>query len=220
VGVVEDTAYQSATWKDHMMYFVPLMQRPSSADYPIDKDENMYAGAIVLKTSRPVPEMEELSRKTLAGINPNLSVVRFQTFTAQIAEQFGQDRMLSRLTMLFGALALLLATLGLYGVTAYGVARRTSEIGIRMALGAERGSVTAMVMRGAILQAIVGLALGVPTAMLCVRYIESQLFEIKGIDTEVLAGAVVTLMAAAVLAGLIPARRAASIEPAQALRTE
>jgi macrolide transport system ATP-binding/permease protein len=220
VGVVEDTAYQSATWKDHMMYFVPLMQRPSSADYPIDKDENMYAGAIVLKTSRPVPEMEELARKTLAGINPNLSVVRFQTFTAQIAEQFGQDRMLSRLTMLFGGLALLLATLGLYGVTAYGVARRTSEIGIRMALGAKRGSVTAMVLRGAMLQAVLGLALGVPTAMLCVHYIESQLYEIKGVDAGVLAVAVLTLMAAAVLAALIPARRAASIEPAQALRTE
>ncbi len=220
VGVVEDTAYQSATWKDHMMYFVPLMQRPSSADYPIDKDENMYAGAIVLKTSRSVPEMEELARKTLAGINPNLSVVRFQTFTAQIAEQFGQDRMLSRLTMLFGGLALLLATLGLYGVTAYGVARRTAEIGIRMALGAERGGVTAMVMRGAMLQAVLGLALGVPVAMLCVRYIESQLYEIKGIDGGVLVGAVLTLLAAAVLAGLIPARRAASIEPAQALRTE
>jgi predicted permease len=220
VGVVEDTAYQSATWKDHMMYFVPLMQRPLSADYPIDKDEGMYAGAIVLKTSRPVPEMEELARKTLAGINPNLSVVRFQTFTAQIAEQFGQDRMLSRLTMLFGGLALLLATLGLYGVTAYGVARRTAEIGIRMALGAERGSVTAMVLRGAMLQAVSGLALGVPTAILCVRYVESQLYEIKGIDAGVLASAVLTLMAAAVLAGLIPARRAASIEPAQALRTE
>ena len=180
----------------------------------------MYAGAIVLKTSRPVPEMEELARKTLAGINPNLSVVRFQTFTAQIAEQFGQDRMLSRLTMLFGGLALLLATLGLYGVTAYGVARRTAEIGIRMALGAERGSVTAMVMRGAMLQAVSGLALGVPTAILCVRYVESQLYEIKGIDAGVLASAVLTLMAAAGLAGLIPARRAASIEPAQALRTE
>jgi macrolide transport system ATP-binding/permease protein len=220
VGVVEDTAYQNATWTDHMMYFVPLMQRPASADYPIDKDENMYAGAIVLKTSRPIPEMEELARKTLAGINPNLSVVRFQTFTAQIAEQFGQDRMLSRLTTLFGALALLLATLGLYGVTAYGVARRTAEIGIRMALGAERGSVTAMVMRGAMLQTGIGLAIGVPTAMLCVRYIESQLYEIKGVDVGVLAGAVLTLVAAALFAGLIPARRAASIEPAQALRTE
>lgn len=220
VGVVEDTAYQSATWKDHMMYFVPLLQRPRSANYSIDEDENMYAGAIVLKTSRPVPEMEELARNTLAAINPNLSVVNFQTLTAQIADQFSQARLLSRLTMLFGVLALLLATLGLYGVTAYGVARRTAEIGIRMALGAERVSVTAMVMRGAMLQALVGLAIGVPTAMLCVRYVESQLYDIKGIDAGVLTGAVLTLLAAALLAGLIPARRAASIEPAQALRTE
>ena len=81
-----------------------LLQHPPSADYQIDKDENMYAGAIVLKTNRPMPEMEELARKTLAGINPNLSVVRFQTFTAQIADQFSEERMLSRLTMLFGGL--------------------------------------------------------------------------------------------------------------------
>jgi predicted permease len=220
VGVVEDTAYQSATWKDHMMYFVPLMQRPLSADYPIDKDENMYAYAIVLKTSRPVPEMEELARKTLAGINPNLGVMRFQTFTAQIAEQFGQDRMLSRLTMLFGGLALLLATLGLYGVTAYGVARRTAEIGIRMALGAKRAAVMAMVMRGAIAQALVGLLLGVPAAMFCVRYVQSQLYQIKALDLWVLGGSVVVLMVAAGMAGWIPAHRAASIDPAHALRVE
>jgi macrolide transport system ATP-binding/permease protein len=220
VGVVENTAYQSATWKDHMMYFVPLMQRQPSADYPIDKDENMYAGAIVLKTGQPIPQMEELARKTLAAINPNLSVVKFQTFTAQIADQFSEERMLSRLTMLFGALALLLATLGLYGVTAYGVARRTAEIGIRMALGAERSKVTTMVMRGAMLQCLIGLAIGVPISMLCVRYVESQLYEIKGVDAGVLTGAVLTLMAAALLAGLIPARGAASIEPARALRTE
>jgi predicted permease len=220
VGVVEDTAYQSATWKDHRMYFVPLLQRPRSATYTIDEDENMYAGGIVLETSRPLPEMEELARKTLAEINPNLSVVRFQTFTAQIAEQFSQARMLSRLTMLFGGLALLLATLGLYGVTAYGVARRTPEIGIRMALGAERGGVTVMVMRDAMLQAVGGLAIGVPVAILCVRYVESQLYEIKGIDAGVMASAVLALLTAALLAGLIPARRAASIDPARALRTE
>ncbi len=220
VGVVENTAYQSATWADHMMYFVPLMQRPASADYSIDQDENMYAGAIVLKTSRPIPEMEELARKTLAEINPNLSVVRFQSFSAQIAEQFSQDRLLSRLTMLFGALALLLATLGLYGVTAYGVARRTSEIGIRMALGAERKAVTAMVLRGAMLQVLAGLALGVPVAIFCVRYVRSQLYEIKTMDPWVLAGAVASLAVAATLAGWIPARRAASINPVQALRVE
>lgn len=220
VGVVEDTAYQSATWNDHRMYFVPLMQRPLSADYPIDKDENMYADAIVLKTSHPVPGMEELARKTLAGINPNLGVMKFQTFSAQIADQFGQDRMLSRLTVLFGALALLLATLGLYGVTAYGVAQRTAEIGIRMALGAERAAVTAMVMRGAMIRALVGLSLGIPTAMFCVRYVRSQLYEIKTVDGLVLAGSIATLIVAAALAGWIPARRAASINPVQALRVE
>ncbi|MBS1803730.1 MAG: ABC transporter permease [Acidobacteria bacterium] len=221
VGVVEDTAYQSATWKDHMMYFVPTLQRPMSATpESIDEDENMYAGAVVLKTNRPVPEMEELARKTLAGINPNLSVVRFQTFSAQIGEQFSQARLLSRLTTLFGGLALLLATLGLYGVTAYGVARRTAEIGIRMALGAARTKVTAMVMRGAMVQALIGLALGVPTAMFCVKYVSSQLYEIKSVDGWVLAGSVVVLTLAATVAGWIPARRAASINPVQALRVE
>ena len=221
VGVVEDTAYQSATWNDHKMYFVPTLQRPLSADPDsIDRDENMYAGAIVLKTNRPVPEMEELARKTLAGINPNLSVVRFQTFSAQISDQFSQPRLLSRLTMLFGGLALLLATLGLYGVTAYGVARRTAEIGIRMALGAARTTVTAMVMRAAMMQALLGLALGVPTAIFCVKYVSSQLYEINSVDGWVLAGSVAVLAAAAIVAGWIPARRAASINPVQALRVE
>ena len=122
--------------------------------------------------------------------------------------------------MLFGGLALLLASLGLYGVTAYGVARRTQEIGIRMALGAERTGVTAMVMRGAIVQAAVGLAIGIPAAMLCTHAVASELYGIKGIDWVVLAGAGLTLLAAAAFAGLIPARRAASIDPAQAVRTE
>jgi ABC-type antimicrobial peptide transport system permease subunit len=202
------------------MYFVPLPQRPASETEPIEKDENMYAGAIVLQTNRPVAGMEEVARKTLASINSNLSVVKFQTFEAQIADQFSEARMLSRLTMLFGGLALLLATLGLYGVTAYGVARRTPEIGIRMALGAERARVTATVMRSAMLQAGLGLILGIPIAMLCVRYVTSQLYEITTVNFGVLALAVLIMTVAAALAGLIPALRAASIDPAQALRNE
>src|SRR6202008_3724691 len=108
-------------------------------------------------TSHPMNDMEALARQTLTGINPSLAVVKFQTFDEQIADIFTEDRLVARLTMLFGGLALLLATVGLYGVTAYTVALRTSEIGIRMALGAERGSVVALVMRGAMIQAGIGL---------------------------------------------------------------
>jgi ABC-type antimicrobial peptide transport system permease subunit len=122
--------------------------------------------------------------------------------------------------LLFGGLALVLATIGLYGVTAYTVAGRTSEIGIRMALGAERTNVVAMIMRGASAQTALGLAIGVPVALLCVRFVKTQLYEISKVNATVLAGAIVTLALAACIAGLIPARRAASIDPAKALRME
>jgi predicted permease len=220
VGVVADTVYQDVRWKDHLMFFVPLLQRPASNKDPIEHDEGMYIGAFVLQTSHPMSDMESLARRTLSQIDPNLAVVRFQTFDQQIADQFADDRMLARLTMLFGALALLLAMIGLYGVSAYTVARRTSEIGIRMALGAERGKVTAMILHGALSQAVLGLAIGVPIAWLCVRFVESQLYEVKGINATVLVASVLTLVVAASMAGLIPARRAASVDPARALRTE
>jgi macrolide transport system ATP-binding/permease protein len=115
---------------------------------------------------------------------------------------------------------LLLATIGLYGVTAYTVARRTPEIGIRMALGAQRSNVIALVMRGALGQTLLGLAIGIPAVLLCARFVESLLFEIKGINFGVLALSILTLAVASALAGLIPARRAASTDPAQTLRTE
>jgi len=222
VGVVEDTVYTSVRWKNHSMYFVPLLQRPARVQKtrPIEKDEGVYAGAMVLATDRPMNNMEMLARQTLASINPNLTIVKFQTFDQQIADRFIEDRLIARLTMLFGLLALMLATIGLYGVTAYSVARRTSEIGIRMALGAERTTVISGVMRSALLQAVLGLAIGVPVAVLCVRYVEAQLYEVKGLDSAVLIGSILVLVAAATFAGLIPARRASSIDPARALRVE
>ncbi|HEX8710849.1 MAG TPA: ABC transporter permease [Terracidiphilus sp.] len=220
VGVVEDTAYTDARWKDHVMFFTPLLQRAPSDKSPVDHDESLYSQAIVLKTSRPIPQMEDVVRNTLANINPNLSVVRFQTFSRQISDQFGNQRMLARLTMLFALLALALATLGLYGVTSYSVARRTPEIGVRMALGADRTGVTWMVMRSAGLQVILGLVIGIPIALACMKFAASLFYEIKSIDVWVWAGSLATLIVAASLAGAIPARRAASIDPAQALRAE
>ncbi len=220
VGVVEDTVYQSVYWKDHAMYFLPILQRSTTDDDPIDKDLALYAGALVVQTARPMDNMQQLAMKTLTSINPNLTMVNFLTFQEQIDGNFTNERLIARLTSLFGGLALLLAALGLYGVTAYTVARRTPEIGIRMALGAERSRVVAMVMRGAAIQALVGLAIGVPVAMLCVRYVKSLLFDITSVSATVMAGAVGALAVAALIAGLIPARRAASIDPMKALRVE
>jgi predicted permease len=220
VGVVENTVYTDIHLKDDPMYFVPMMQRPASDKSPIEKDMSLYAGTMVLQTAQPINDMEQITRKTFASINPNLTVVQFQKFDEQIAIQFTQQRLIARLTMLFGALALLLATIGLYGVTAYSVERRTPEIGIRMALGAERGGVVAMVMRGALIQTALGLAIGIPVALLCVRFVKAQLYEIPSADAQVMTGAIIALAVATCVAGIIPARRAASIDPARALRTE
>jgi predicted permease len=223
VGVVEDTTYTSVYWKNHAMYFLSLSQPAGNfadPDYRLDKDQSMYAGAIVIQTSHPIPGFEKIVGDALASINPNLTIVKFQTFQQQIDDRFISERLIARLTSLFGMLALLLAAIGLYGVTAYTVVRRTPEIGIRMALGAQRGRVIGMVMRGAMLQALIGLAIGVPIAIFCVRYVKSQLFEITSVNPTVMAGAIGVLALAACIAGIIPARRAASINPVKALRVE
>jgi predicted permease len=219
VGVVEDTVYQSVRWTDHLMVFIPTMQRAASSG-PIEDDLNLYAGAVVLETGRPMNEMETIVRRLLAAINPNLTVVKFQTFDQQISDQFTQERLLSRLTMMFGVLALLLAAIGLYGVTAYSVVRRTQEIGIRMALGADRAGVVGMILRGALVQAAIGLAIGIPIAIVCVRFVKSQLYHVTKVDAGVLLAALAVLGLAAGVAGLIPAKRAASIDPMEALRME
>jgi macrolide transport system ATP-binding/permease protein len=220
IGVVEDTAYTNARWKDHVMYFVPAMQRSISTKLPIERDDSLYLGALVIETNRPFNNMERLARTTLAGINPNLTVMKFQTFDDQIADRFSVDRLISRLSTLFGALALLMSAVGLYGVTAYTVERRTPEIGIRMALGAERTEVVGLVMRGAMIQITVGLAIGIPVALLSVRFVRSQLYEITRANFNVMTGAIFILALAAFVAGIIPARRAASIDPVRALRTD
>lgn len=218
VGVVSDVKYVDPREAVRPMYFRPLLQHAPISDGV--EVRSLYAGAIMLQMKGPVEGLESQVRRTLGNIDPNLTVVNFNTFERQISGQFSQERLIARLTLMFGLLALVLASVGLYGVTAYTVARRTSEIGIRMALGADRGSVVRMVLREAMLQACVGLAIGVPVALLCVRFLKTQLYGEGGQDVSVLAGAIVVLAVSACVAGLIPARRAASTDPVKALRTE
>jgi len=218
VGVVSDVKYMQPRDDVRPMYFRPLLQHAPISDGTDVR--SLYVGAITLQTKGPSTGLESEVRQTLASINPNLTVVSFSTFSDQIDGQFSQEKLIARLTLMFGVLALVLASVGLYGVTAYTVARRTSEIGIRMALGAGRGSVVSMVLREAMLQAGIGLAIGVPIALLCVRFLKTQLYGTTGQDPAVLAGAVTVLIVSACVAGLIPAHRAASTDPVKALRTE
>jgi macrolide transport system ATP-binding/permease protein len=222
VGVVEDTKYQNARDLPDAMFFTPMLQSAHMSP-PKDLDVSLYAGQFVLQMKAMTPNLEEQVRKTLASIDPNLAVDHFQTFEEQIEETLSGPRMIARLTLLFGVLALILAAVGLYGVTTYTVQRQTQEIGIRMALGSSRASIVGMVLRGAMLQTAVGLVIGIPVALFCVRSIQSvqsQLYQVAGWDASVITAAVCTLAVAACVAGIIPAQRAASVDPAQALRKE
>jgi ABC-type antimicrobial peptide transport system permease subunit len=156
----------------------------------------------------------------LASLDPNLVLYNVDPYEKVVSGQFQQEKMIATLTSLFGVLGLMLASVGLYGVLAYMVEQRTSEIGIRMALGANRGQVTKMVLRGAFSQIGMGLAIGIPAAIGAGWLMTNQLFGVKPWDPRMLALAVLVLGLAALLASAIPARRAAGVEPMLALRSE
>jgi ABC-type antimicrobial peptide transport system permease subunit len=176
--------------------------------------------AIEIQTRGEVSGLEVQLRRALSQINPDLAVVDFQSFATQVKANFMQQAMIAKLTSFFGVLALILASIGLYGVTSYSVERRTSEIGIRMALGADRMNMLIMVLRSAFLQVGIGLAIGIPVTIFGGRVMASQLFGVKPYDPLVLSITTIVLAVAAFVAAVIPARRAANTEPMLALRTE
>lgn len=223
VGVTEDTQYWDPTDKIRPMFFLPAQQWVKYDDPDMGMFERVShtkLNAIELRTMGSVPGLEAQVRHVIAQVNPDLTVIDFQTFAEQVEGNFNQQSMIAQLTSLFGLLALVLASIGLYGVTAYSVERRTSEIGIRMALGADRMAVLKLVLAGAFLQVAIGLAIGIPATIFGGRALANQLFGIKPYDPVILMLTTVVLLAAAFVAAVLPARRAANTEPMQALRTE
>jgi macrolide transport system ATP-binding/permease protein len=223
VGVVPDFKMNDERKEPHRLYLRPLTQQYLGFKRVEDRtgeSRSMFAGSIILNFSRPQENAERLVRRTLAGIDANLTITRMSSYDDQVATEFIGERVLARLTGLFGILALVLASVGLYGVMSYFVARRTGEIGIRMALGATRSSVVALVLRGALWQIAIGLAIGIPAALYAGHLMASLLYGVGSYDPLALAAATAVLAACALLAGFIPARRAASVEPMQALRIE
>lgn len=223
VGIVADAKYTNPREPVRQMYFRPMSQLNTTVKERsaiTAETRSMFPNSITIRYAGDASSLESLVRRTLANINPNLTVINFRSLDYQVSANFDQERLISRLTTLFGLLALVLASVGLYGITAYSVARRTSEIGVRMALGANRSDVLALVLQTASRQVGLGLALGIPAALLGGHLMASQLYGVRTYDPFSLAAAVVILSACAAVAGVIPARRAASIEPMNALRTE
>ena len=205
------------------MFFLPYFQTIQFRGAELSP----HAGAVGIRQHDRDPVRGIAGRRSarkcgsvLAGIDPNLSIIEMHSFGEQVVRVFNQERLIARLTELFSLLALLLASIGLYGVTAYNIARRTSEIGIRMALGADRSDVVAMVLRGAFWQIGIGLIIGVPLVIIAGRLMASKLYGVGAFNPLILGGSDSALAFCAFIAGLVPARRAASIEPVQALRIE
>jgi predicted permease len=225
VGVVGDAKYQDGKVPPYVTFFLPFLQqgtaaRERAAKAGVEIDRSHYPGAIEIHAAGAGQGIEAEVRRALAEVDRRITVRRVTTIQEQIAGAFSLDRLIARLTVAFGSIALLLACLGLYGVTAYSVTRRTREIGIRMAVGASRPRVLRTILRGALMQLAAGLAIGVPAAIAAGRLLEAQLFGVSPADPAILAGASVFLALAAVLAALLPARRAASLDPVKALRVE
>lgn len=222
VGVAEDTNYWGPMSKMRPMYFLAQGQSVHIDDplYRAFEDSSEYLNAIEIKTRGEVYGLDVQIRRVLSQINPDLAVIDFRSFAVQVNTNFAQQDMIAKLTSLFGILALILASIGLYGVTAYSVERRTNEIGVRIALGASRGNVLKLILSSAFVQVGIGLAIGIPVTIFGGRLMASQLFGITTYNPTVLALTALMLAAAAFVAAVIPARRAARTEPMSALRME
>jgi predicted permease len=223
VGVVEDVKYTGASATDvRPMMFLSSFQAAEykSAGMITTQARSMLLRSLIIQISPTAQNVEAGVRQALASVEPNLTVLRVVAMPVQVSGNFRLERLMSRLTSVYGLLALALASLGLYGVTAYGVSQRTREIGVRMALGADRALIVRTCVRGPLVQTCVGIAVGVIGAYFAGRTLTSQLYGVGGLDVKVFAAAILVLLVSAIIAAWLPARRAASLNPSSALRAE
>jgi predicted permease len=209
VGVAADSKYTSVDEKPRPMLYFPFWQRRSVSDMQVE-----------LHTSGDPEALIPSVRAVLHELDPNLPMQKPMTQRAQFDESFAQPRLFARLSMFFGLIAVLLVATGLYGTLAYRVSRRTSEIGVRMALGAQRSQVLWMVLRESLLISVAGVAVGVPLAIAGAQLMRSMLFGVLPGDSISYLSALVGVTLVALIASAIPARRAASVDPIVALRYE
>lgn len=222
VGIVGDAKYADARDSAWPTYFRPLLQIDKFKD-AMDQsaeDRSNWIRDIELHVQGQPENLQRQIREALTSVDANLPVVDMVTFTEQVSRNFNQERLIARLASLFGLLALALACIGLYGVLAYGVARRTQEIGIRMALGAERSGILRMVLREALLLAGIGVLIGIPSALAGTRLLSSMLFSLKASDPLILSAVTLLMLFVAMAAAYFPAHKAAAVDPLVALRHE
>ncbi|HSL53774.1 MAG TPA: ABC transporter permease [Pyrinomonadaceae bacterium] len=211
VGVLGNIKTDDARDKPEPTVYRPILQIA---------EQGAYSCTIHVRTvSDPTPLTGQV-RQMINQIDDKLPIFNVKTLSAQLHENLNQERLIAQLVSFFGALALILACIGLYGVMAHGVARRTGEIGIRMALGARGGNIAWMILRETLYLVLAGLILGVPAALLGARLISTQLFGLSSTDPLTLVGAAIVLAVVAMLAGYLPARRASRVNPLNALRYE
>jgi predicted permease len=221
VGIVEDAKYTNPRVPAWATEFIPLLQ-DQVYDGPVminmQRRSNLVR-SIQLRLVGPL-DVQAAVRRALAEIDPDASVLGAVSFGERVRQAFNADRLIARLTEIYGLLALVLASVGLYGVAAYTVARRTAEIGIRVALGAAPWSVVLLVLRGALAPIALGLAIGIPAALAAGRALASRLFGVEPYEPRIFLVALLVLAGAAVAAAVVPARRTTAIDPIRALRAE
>ena len=218
VGIAKDARY--LTFKLDQPIFPFFILPEAQAEYAKGNLGSLFLSNIVILTSPGASLPVAQVRQAMASVDPNLPIISIRTLREQVASQFAQQRLIARLTSFFGILSLVLASIGLYGVTAYNAGRRASEIGVRMALGADRGHVVRLILRGAFGLTLSGLFIGLPLTLAAGRFLGNQLYGMNPYDPSVTLTAIVTLGISALAAGLIPALRASGISPLEALRVD